>query len=191
MTASLFRSPYYRVLSALLEYPGPEFDQVLQESEAFLGSPEGLRQPGAKLVLGVVEWMRKCDPMELQQIYVRTFDLTSAHSLHLTSHLLEEQDRRRGPALIRLRQHYEVSGLQLVKGELPDYLPAVLEFAATLGEESAVCILEQAEEALTILERNLQESGSQYSPLFTATCLAIKAGASAPDDVAVATEVQS
>ena len=187
MTTPLFRSPYFRVLSALLEYPGQEFEQVLQESEAFLSSPEGLRQPGVELVRGVIEWMRHSDPMELQQIYVQTFDLTSAHTLHLTAHLLEEQDRRRGPALIRLKQHYDVSGLRLNTGELPDYLPAVLEFAATLGEESALCILEQAEDALTILENSLRESGSKYSPLLTAICLAIKAGASATVDVAATT----
>ena len=39
--------------------------------------------------------------------------------------------RDRGPAMIDLAQTYEKAGLYLAPGELPDYLPAVLEFIST------------------------------------------------------------
>jgi nitrate reductase delta subunit len=39
--------------------------------------------------------------------------------------------RDRGPAMIDLGQTYAQAGLQLAPGELPDYLPVLLEYAST------------------------------------------------------------
>lgn len=173
MTSSPYRSPYYRVLGVLLDYPCADFARVLAEAEDFLSRPPACEREGVAGVRATVRWMQHLAPLELERIYVQTFDLTPAHSLHLTAHLLEEQDRRRGPALIRLRQHYEISGLNLLGGELPDYLPAVLEFAATLGEQASATFLDDADPALEILERNLHRSKSAYAQLVTGIRMAV------------------
>jgi hypothetical protein len=58
------------------------------------------------------------------------FDRGRATSLHLFEHV-HGDSRDRGPAMIDLAQTYEKAGLFLAEGELPDYLPVVLEFAST------------------------------------------------------------
>jgi nitrate reductase delta subunit len=49
--------------------------------------------------------------------------------------------RERGPAMIDLGQTYEKAGLVLAEGELPDYLPAVLEFVSTQPQAEAKAFL--------------------------------------------------
>ena len=167
MNALAIRNPLCRVLAALLDYPGENFALVLDEAETFLGCG-----PAPRLVcdqiLSVLRWMRGQDPTALQETYVQTFDLTPRNALHLTAHLLEEQDRRRGPALIRLAEHYGAAGLHIAGGELPDYLPAILEFASMIEPQAAAGFLAEAEEALVVLEGNLRSAGSPYALLVDA-----------------------
>ena len=163
-----FRTPFYRLLAVLIDYPGAQFGEILAEAEAFLASARGPQAQCADGVLEVIGWMRGQSLLDLQKSYVETFDLTPANSLHLTFHLLEEQDRRRGGTLIGLLQHYAASGLRLARGELPDYLPAVLEYASTLDERAASRFLATAEEALKTLEHNLLAAHSPYATLIRA-----------------------
>ncbi|MCU0814653.1 MAG: nitrate reductase molybdenum cofactor assembly chaperone, partial [Burkholderiaceae bacterium] len=58
------------------------------------------------------------------------FDRGRRTSLHLFEHV-HGDSRDRGQAMIDLAQTYERAGLVLADGELPDYLPIVLEFAST------------------------------------------------------------
>ena len=168
MKAPVYRSPYYRVLGVLLDYPGNEFTEILGEVSAFLQDRATHDGGDVAAVLATVHWMQSLPLLDLEQLYVHTFDLTSKHSLNLTAHLLDEQDRRRGPALIRLREHYEMAGFHMIDGELPDYLPAVLEYAATLDEAAAATFLAEGDDALEILEHNLCGSKSPYAALVTA-----------------------
>lgn len=168
MKAPVYRSPYYRVLGVLLDYPGNDFTELLGEVTEFLNVRAKRNGEEVAPVLATIHWMQSLSLLDLEQTYVHTFDLTSKHSLNLTAHLLDEQDRRRGPALIRLREHYENAGFHMVDGELPDYLPAVLEYAATLDEAAAATFLAEGDEALEILEHNLCESKSPYAALVTA-----------------------
>ncbi len=167
MNASPIRNPLCRVLAALLDYPGENFALVLNEAETFLCC-EPAPRPVCDQILSVVRWMRRQDPTALQETYVQTFDLTPRNALHLTAHLLEEQDRRRGPALIRLAEYYRAAGLCITAGELPDYLPAILEFASMLEPQAAAGFLAEAEEALDVLEGNLRSAGSPYALLVDA-----------------------
>ena len=82
--------------------------------------------------------------------YVQTFDMTPEHDLHLTHHLFGD-DRGRGPALIDLSEHYKGMGLELEKGEIPDYLPLILEFVSTLDEMQARVFLGDAAKVLKVL----------------------------------------
>lgn len=167
MNAESIRNPLCRVLAVLLDYPGEHFARVLDETETFLGC-EPAPRPVCEQILSVLRWMRGQDPTALQETYVQTFDLTPRNALHLTAHLLEEQDRRRGPALIRLADHYRAAGLRIAAGELPDYLPAILEFASMLEPQAAAGFLAEADQALAVLEDNLRSGGSPYALLVDA-----------------------
>ena len=88
---------------------------------------------------------------ELQRRYVETFDFDARASLHLTYHLYGDQ-RRRGEALIELKGRYAESGLHLPEGgELPDYLPVVLEFAELAPSGAGDRLLAELREPLELV----------------------------------------
>lgn len=168
MNHSLFKSPIYRVLSVLLDYPGEHFPEVLNEVGIFLESAEDHGVEDVHKIRDVLEWMSGQPLLELQQTYGEVFDFTPKNSLHITYHVLEEQDRRRGPALIKLAEHYRTGGLQLARRELPDYLPAILEYASTMEVTLAANFLLEADEAVAVLEKNLQSMDTPYLVLVSA-----------------------
>ncbi len=168
MNHSPFKSPIYRVLAVLLDYPDEHFAEVLDEVRGFLESAEGHAMEDARRIIKVIEWMSQQPLLELQQTYGEIFDFAPDHSLHMTYHLLEEQDRRRGPALIKLAEHYRTAGLHLARRELPDYLPAILEYASTMEAALAAKFLLEADEAVAVLEKNLQSMDTPYLVLVSA-----------------------
>ncbi len=70
------------------------------------------------------------DPTAIQTHYVEVFDLSRKHTLYL-SYWTDGDTRRRGEVLAAFKQRYRRSGFLVdTPGELPDYLPLVLEYAA-------------------------------------------------------------
>jgi nitrate reductase delta subunit len=68
-------------------------------------------------------------PLErLRDDYIATFDFDKRTNLYLTYHLYGD-GRRRGIELVRLKRRFREAGLELDDGELPDFLPVLLEFA--------------------------------------------------------------
>lgn len=175
MNAGRIQNPYFRMLSLLLEYPCAGFPDKLSEIERYLATEQARAYQGHDLAVSAVEQMRRYDLLALQQIYVDTFDLTATHSLNLTAHLLEEQDRRRGTVLIGLRRHYAAAGLEMVSGELPDYLPLILEYAATLDVDKAWAFLAETAQAVEILASNLRRADSLYAKVVGALERAVAA----------------
>ncbi len=70
---------------------------------------------------------------DLQDEYVTTFDFDRRASLYLTYHTHGDR-RQRGIELVRLKRRFAEAGLELAGGELPDYLPALLEFASLVPD---------------------------------------------------------
>src|SRR5512135_1060346 len=117
---------FYKVLSALLEYPDEELKAALPEIGAALTREPDISAQDRAALARFLQWMADTDTTELQAGYVQTFDLTPEHSLHLTHHLFGD-DKNRGPALIDLSEFYKSYGVEVATNELPDYLPLVLE----------------------------------------------------------------
>ena len=68
-------------------------------------------------------------PSTIQTHYVDVFDLSRKHSLYL-SYWTDGDTRRRGEVLAAFKQRYRRSDFLVdTGGELPDYLPMVLEYA--------------------------------------------------------------
>lgn len=155
----------YKVLSILLDYPEEELMDHLVDVRELVIKERGLAGKDREEIVKVLDWMESRTLIELQQNYVQTFDSRPENSLHLTHHLFGDDDRGRGPALINLGEHYKGAGLSPVKGELPDYLPLVLEYLSTLEEEKAGLFLCNASETLTILAENLEREDSPYASL--------------------------
>jgi nitrate reductase delta subunit len=100
---------------------------------------------------------------------VATFDLQKRCSLHL-SYYLHGDRRQRGLALLHLKRMYAAAGLLLEGGELPDYLPAMLEFAAFAPPGYGEMVLRQFRPAIELLRVSLRELGSPYAHLLDALC---------------------
>ncbi|HXV33295.1 MAG TPA: nitrate reductase molybdenum cofactor assembly chaperone [Gaiellaceae bacterium] len=101
---------------------------------------------------------------EHEREYVETFDFDRRASLYLTFHTYGDR-RQRGLELIRLKRRYAEAGLALAEGELPDYLPVVLEFAA-LAPEPGRALLAELREPVELVRARLHERESRYAALF-------------------------
>lgn len=153
----------YKLLSVLLDYPHEEGKEHLPTLRAALATV-ALESDEAAVVARFLDWMETTDWLEIQQRYVATFDLDARYSLHITHHLMGD-DKNRGPALIDMAEYYRSWGVEPVAGELPDYLPLMLEFCSTLEAEEARIFLSHVHKVLVILVANLEESGSPWAPL--------------------------
>ncbi len=154
----------YRVIARLLDYPVAELMEHLPTLGRLVDEDPELTEKERKEIREVITWMGMHTITGLQETYVQTFDMTPEHDLHLTHHLFGD-DRGRGPALIDLGEHYRAAGLEVEGGELPDYLPLILEYVSTLDEVQARIFLGDAAKVLTVLAENLEKAGSPYSKL--------------------------
>lgn len=156
----------YKILSALLEYPDQELFDNLPVINKLLDETVDTDVIEWAEVKKFVAWLEKGDPIEIQEDYVKTFDLTPEHSLHLTHHFFgDDNDKNRGPALIDLSELYKDYGVKQMTNELPDYLPLILEFVALQEDEEARAFLSDASKVLTVLADNLTKANSPYAPL--------------------------
>ncbi|MCY1158506.1 MAG: narJ, partial [Citricoccus sp.] len=88
---------------------------------------------------------------ELEREYVDVFDLSRRHALYL-SYWTDGDTRRRGEVLARFKAAYRASGFLVdTSGELPDYLPMVLEFAAIADPEAGETLLREYRPSLELL----------------------------------------
>lgn len=158
----------YKILSALLEYPDQELIDHLPEIRTEIGKCPDVEATEKEALLKLLGHMADTPLTELQAAYVKTFDLTPEHSLHMTHHLFgDDNDKNRGPALIDLGELYKDYGVKVMTNELPDYLPLVLEFVAFLEEDEATAFLSDANKVLTVLTNNLNKAQSPYAPLLS------------------------
>ena len=117
--------------------------------------------------------LRSLPLMELQSWHVQEFDLSRRHALHLT-YWTDGDTRRRGEVLAGIKQIYRDSGLFVdLDGELPDYLPMVLEFAAMGDPRRGVGILNDYRASLELLRIGLTEDGLPQAGVVAAICDAL------------------
>lgn len=151
-----------RVLAALLAYPDARMRGHLAEMRAILRREEALSAACREAVEALIAAVEGTDPLEAEAGYVQLFDCGRATSLHLFEHVHGES-RDRGPAMIDLAQTYEKAGLFLAPGELPDYLPAVLEFVSTQPAKEAKAFLGEMAHILNGLHGALQGRRTPYA----------------------------
>jgi nitrate reductase delta subunit len=156
-----------RVLSRLLTYPDAELRTFLPEMRKALRTERALT--GARLaeLEALIDALAAADPLDAEAAYVELFDRGRATSLHLFEHVHGES-RERGPAMIDLAKTYDEAGLYLAPGELPDYLPVVLEFAATQPPREARAFLGEMAHLLSALSGALQQRRSAYASVIGA-----------------------
>lgn len=103
---------------------------------------------------------------ELLAHYAELFDTGNRHSLYL-SRWTGGGARDRGMSLARFRGLYRAHGLKFTGEELPDFLPAVLEFVSRTGD---VGMLTEHRDALDRLRSRLTAVGTPYACVLDAVC---------------------
>ncbi len=156
-----------RVLSALLSYPDAQQGSHFVEMRELLRDERALTQSRLIELDGLMDTLRRSDPLKSEADYVELFDRGRSTSLHLFEHV-HGDSRERGPAMIDLGQTYETAGLVLAEGELPDYLPAVLEFVSTQPPKEAKAFLSEMAHIFNAIFGALQQRSSAYASVIGA-----------------------
>lgn len=172
---------------------------VLQAASVCLQYPDNSVREMLPLVRGAVNWLPASRPRErltaflrhvadtppgeLAEHYVEVFDRRPRCCLYLTW-WSDGETRRRGGTLAALKRRYRVAGVEWDSPELPDFLPAVLEYAATTDITDGLALLQEHRPGIELLRLALIEAGTPYAAPVEAVC-ALLPGRS-PADVAAA-----
>ena len=165
-----------------LDYPTPELVERLPQLATALA--EQPSTPAALALSGLVDHLARTPLAELQRAYVDVFDLSRKQTLYL-SYWTDGDTRRRGEVLGRFKAAYRAGGFLVdTHGELPDYLPMVLEFAARVDPEAGRELLQAYRPSLELMRIGLQEKDSPYAAALVAVCAGLP-GESPADRAAV------
>lgn len=143
-----------KIAAYLLEYPDEawrdEFDEyrraaselsTAQVRDVFKDYFDYVEQVGAK---------------EYEQQYVRRFDFSQNTNLYLTTHNRTDFGKQ-STEMHEFKQLFLENGYDLQK-ELPDYLPALLELAATVERDAARKIFATARSKIELLRERFIEA---------------------------------
>ena len=154
------------ICSRLLTYPD---DELMSEMPTIR---QGVQTLPKNVRVHIDRYFAETDGktlLELQEKYVATFDLKRRCCLYLT-YYLNGDTRRRGMALVRFQETYGRYGFHADTGELPDFLPVLLEFSAHGGEpaEAAASLIDEHREGLEVLGAALEKVESPQRHIISA-----------------------
>ena len=158
----------YKWLSALMCYPESDLLEALPELQAALSElPELKNNPHRAGLDQFLDHLASHTLRELQEDYVLVFDRSRHHALYIFEHVYGE-DRDRGSAMVDLLEEYRRYGYELGDDELPDYLPALLEFFSHIPADEAQKLLGDAVHVVAHIAKKLELYGSPYAALLNA-----------------------
>lgn len=152
-----------KLISVLLLYPDDEFIHWLSSLENELN--DKVNDSEKEKLLGFVKGIQHMPLLHLQEHYTRIFDMNPKTCLNLTYHSLGDTEKR-GRALAQLDQVYCQAGYDRITGELPDYLPLMLEFLAQGSGSEGIDLLWSQLDGLKNIIANLNDQDSPYRVLF-------------------------
>lgn len=157
------------IASVLLDYPSEDYHNQLSIIRLELDNVE---PEVADEFQSFLDWADSHNLREIEDLYVRTFDQKRKCNLYL-SYYSTGDTRMRGSAILAFQQAFEAMGWKVCGGELPDYLPAVLELAARSGDELAVHLLNIHRDGLEVLRVALESLKSPWSSVVAGLILTL------------------
>jgi nitrate reductase delta subunit len=152
----------FKLLSVLLQYPDEEYLIRIKKMEGFL---TGMVQNELKnSCLNFLNYLKTRAPIRLQESYTAVFDMNPETTLNLTYHMFGDNEKRAG-MLTRLQQIYLDAGYECTTGELPDYLPLMLEFLSACPEANGIALIWECFKNLNQYVDRLQQTAPAYSAL--------------------------
>lgn len=150
-------------VAVLLSYPDESFaDDLAAVANAAAELPSGRARTA---ITGITAWLSEMPLMKAAEVYVDTFDLRRGTSLYLT-YYRHGDTRERGMALAALVDAYRAAGFAPTPGELPDFLPALLELAA--AHRAGAALLAEQRAGIDALRVALDKAGSPYAAVVAA-----------------------
>ena len=167
------RATVHMAASLLLDYPqepglAARLDAVEQALAGPTAPPERAGAPLAQFVATARTWGARA----LAEHYVETFDRRRRCCLYLTYYAVGDT-RHRGAAILAFKQALAGAGYEMTSGELPDYLPVVLELSARSDDEIARVLLASHREGIEVLRSALVDVGSPYARLVEAVSMTL------------------
>lgn len=156
-----------RVLARLLGYPDAELRADLADMRTALHEEKALAPQRLAELDALIDTLARKEALEIEAAYVELFDRGRATSLHLFEHV-HGDSRDRGPAMIDLAQTYEKAGMYLAEGEMPDFLPVLLEFTSTQPPAQAREFLAEMAHIFNAIFAALQQRESVYASVLGA-----------------------
>lgn len=157
----------FKALSLVLSYPTRELQHAMPEISAVLASDTRLTAAARRALRPLMTELSGRDIYDLEEQFVMLFDRSRSLSLNLFEHVHGES-RDRGGAMVSLIETYRDGGFEPVTSELPDHLPVLLEFLATLPPVEAKDTLADAAHIFQAIATRLERRESPYSAVFAA-----------------------
>ena len=151
-----------KLLAFLLEYPTSSWRAELEDVYEVVETVTDQQQ--RELLQSFLRYVAVTPFLKLQEAYTSAFDLDPAASLHLTYHLMGDGEDR-GKALAKLLWMYHREGYDAAIGELPDYLPMMLEFLALCPEPEDAILLWSCLGTVQKVAEHLEEKSHSYAGL--------------------------
>ncbi|CCK63300.1 Respiratory nitrate reductase subunit delta NarJ [Mycobacterium canettii CIPT 140070017] len=152
--------------SLLLAYPDDGLAERLHMVDALRAHQTG---PAAALLGRTVAELRALAPMAAAAQYVETFDMRRRSTMYLT-YWTAGDTRNRGREMLAFATAYRDAGVEPPRAEAPDYLPVVLEFAATVDPETGRRLLTEHRVPIDVLRGALADAKSPYEHTVAAIC---------------------
>ncbi|MDB1086769.1 nitrate reductase molybdenum cofactor assembly chaperone [Streptomyces sp. ACA25] len=156
----------WQIQSLLLAYPD---DQLLRHTALARRTAAALPPPAGHPLDRFLDHVERTPLTELAADYVATFDHRKRCCPFLT-YYAHGDTRKRGVALLRLKQAYAAAGMRLTDDELPDHLAVVLEFAAAGDPAAGAALLQEHRAGVELLRLALTDLGSPWAHVLESVC---------------------
>lgn len=152
----------FKLLSFLLYYPGEDYFMQIREMETILAdlTPDKFK----KSIDEFITRIKTKSLIQTQEIYTAAFDMNPATTMNLTYHIWGDNEKRAG-LLARVQQVYQDAGYERITGELPDYLPLMLEFLSVCQEEKDEALILECLQDLDQYITRLRPVAPMYADL--------------------------
>nr|WP_042191350.1 nitrate reductase molybdenum cofactor assembly chaperone [Kibdelosporangium sp. MJ126-NF4]CEL20019.1 Respiratory nitrate reductase delta chain [Kibdelosporangium sp. MJ126-NF4]CTQ97242.1 Respiratory nitrate reductase delta chain (EC 1.7.99.4) [Kibdelosporangium sp. MJ126-NF4] len=138
-------------------------------------------------IASVLDHFEQTAPVDAARHYVDVFDTKPGRCLYMTWYT-DGDTRRRGGSLAAVKSTYRQHGFQLADGELPDYLPILLEFGALAGKPGLE-LLARFRQGMELLHSKLSAIDTPYTAVVgTVIATVPQSPAALPADTRQSTE---
>lgn len=154
----------WEIVAALLRYPDQALLKALPAIREAALEP-GI--PGGERIADLVASWLDTPLRDLQAQYVEVFDMHRSCALDMSWHQFGDR-RQRGLVLLNLVNTYQAHGFGPASGELPDWLPMMLEFAIHAPAPAGRELLTDWRTAIELVRTELAASAAPQVVLFDA-----------------------